>query len=181
MKTSITIIILLLALSSFGQSSSEQTLRWGGKASIGGYAPEGTLIVKDIMTQVDGPNIIKLVVTIDMKSLYHENKQLMNHLKDKDFFHVRKYPIATFTLTEPFTIGTDEQLIGIMTIKDKTQIEKIPVQVTTDKGKISLSFRHSMDRLDYGITYNSLSIFKSLKENAIADAFTLDGILLFIP
>lgn len=181
MKTSITILMLLLALSSFGQSSSEQTLRWGGKAAIGGYAPEGTLIVKDIMTQLDGPNIMKLVITINMKSLYHENKRLMNHLKDKDFFHVGKYPIATFTLTEPFTIGINEQLIGTMTIKDKTQVEKIPVQVTMDKGTITLVFSHSMNRLDYGITYNSLSIFKSLKEHAIADTFTLEGSLLLTP
>lgn len=186
MKTCITALLLLLTFTFCGQEKdatvqNPQVLTWGGKASVGGYAPEGTLAIKDMQIQVDETMIQTLEVIIDMKSLYQENERLTNHLKDKDFFDVNKFPTASFTLTETFTIGKSENLIGIMTIKGKTQQEQIPVQVTFENGQIKLRFTHNMNRLDYGIIYNSTSIFKSLKENAIADMFTLKGTLILIP
>lgn len=186
MRIYITIALLLFTFSSCAQdkkaTSDTQTLTWGGKASVGGYAPEGTLIVKDIQSTFNGNILEQLIVTIDMKSLHQENERLTKHLKDKDFFHVKKYPMATFTLTEAFSPDSSEYLIGIMTIKNKKQTEKIRVQASFQKnGTLSLSFDHTMNRLDYGITYNSLSIFKSLKENAIADSFTLKGNLFVNP
>ena len=48
------------------------------------------------------------------------------------------------------------------------------------EGMISITFNHKMDRTTYGVNYNSPSIFKSLKENVIADDFTLKASLTFI-
>ncbi len=179
MKKAITILTVLITLTSCAQESNTnqklQTLLWSGKAAVGTYAPEGTLAIKNIQSQVRENSIQSLVITVDMKSLYQENSQLTKHLRDKDFFHVKKYPEAIFELTEPFIIGTSTYLTGRMSIKDKKQTEKIAVVATLENKKIILRFDHTMNRLDYGITYNSPSVFEKLKENAIADKIVLRG------
>mgnify|MGYP000333146563 CR=1 FL=1 len=181
MKTVITTLLLLCTLISCGQEKSNntttQTLSWVGKAAVGGYAPEGTLEVKDINAVIEGDTLHELTVTIDMKSLDQENKQLKKHLRDKDFFHVKKYPEAIFKLTQPLQIGTATEIIGDMTIKQTTQEEIIPVTIFREGTTVLISFEHTMNRIDYGITYNSPSVFEKIKENAIADDIVLKGTL----
>ena len=181
MKTILISLAILLSLTACGQetksSNNLQTLTWGGKAAVGSYAPEGTLEVKDINIRVENNKIQELIVTIDMRSLDQENERLTKHLRDKDFFHVKKYPEAKFELTEQFTISTDSLLKGVMTIKNKTQKENIPVTALLEDTILSLSINHTMNRLDYGITFNSPSVFEKIKENAIADEITLKGTL----
>ncbi|WP_394748900.1 YceI family protein [Spongiimicrobium salis] len=178
------IIVLVLALgvyATYGQDTSNvktTRLQWVGMAAIGNYAPEGTLEVKDIFWKRKDSSITSLKVIVDMKSLDQENKNLKNHLKNKDFFHVKKYPEAVFELTKPFSIKSDQRITGKMTIKDKTQIEEIPLKVQFKNNQILLSFEHRFNRIDYGITYNSPSVFEKLKENAIADEFILKGTLV---
>ncbi len=181
MKTILIFLAILLSLTACGQetksSNNLQTLSWGGKAAVGSYAPEGTLKVKDMSIRMEDNTIQELVVTINMKSLDQENKRLTKHLRDKDFFHVKKYPEATFELTEQFNIGTDSLLKGVMTIKNKTQKENISVTALLENAIVYLSINHTMNRLDYGITFNSPSVFEKIKENAIADEITLKGTL----
>lgn len=181
MKFIITSLCILFTLAACAQETKSknnvQTLIWGGKAAAGGYAPEGTLEVKSTTSEIDGGTIRALKVIIDMKTLSQENKQLTKHLRDKDFFHIKKYPEAIFELTEMFNADSDSLLIGKMTIKNKTQQEKIPVRVSIVNGTMSLTINHTMNRLDYGITYNSPTVFEKIKENAIADEITLKGTL----
>ena len=182
MKTIITCLFILCTLTACGQknqsNTNSQTISWGGKAAVGGYAPESTLQIKDIQATLDGNTLLNLKVTIDMKSLDQENKQLKKHLKEKDFFHVKKYPEAIYELSQPFVVGVDTHFIGNMTIKDKTQTEKIAAQASLENGVITLILNHRMNRIDYGITYNSPSVFEKIKENAIADEIQLKGTIV---
>ncbi len=115
-----------------------------------------------------------------MTSLYQENKQLSGHLRAKDFFHVKKHKTAVFTIEEPLEVTSKNCILnGTMTIKDTSNKEQVKVTITMQEGIISIAFDHKMDRTTYGINYNSPSIFKSLKENVIADDFTLKGALAF--
>lgn len=181
MKTIITTLCILFTLTACAQESKSknnvQTLTWGGKAAAGSYAPEGTLDVKSTTLEIEDSTIKALKVIIDMESLSQENARLTKHLRDKDFFLVKKYPEAIFELTKVFNANSDSLLIGMMTIKNKTQQESIPVQASLVNGRISLSINHTMNRLDYGITYNSPTVFEKIKENAIADEITLKGTL----
>lgn len=184
MKTGI--LLLLLSISTFGYSQSaeksieKQQLTWGGKAAVGGYAPEGTLDVKSIALTYTSEKITALKIVVDMTSLYQENEQLAGHLIQKDFFHVKKYPTAVFEITEASSIvDGNVTLIGKMTIKGVSLKEEIAAWIKISNGFITLEFDHTMDRTRYGITYNSPSVFEKLKENAIADKFTLKGCLVY--
>lgn len=185
MKTYITFLLLSISTLLCSQNiytikKNSNILTWGGKAAVGGYAPEGTLQIQKATISYENNIITALEIIVDMTSLYQENKQLSGHLRDKDFFHVKKYKIATFILSEPTDISSGIcTLSGMMTIKNAQNKEQIKATVVMQEGIISITFNHNMDRTTYGVNYNSPSIFKSLKENVIADDFTLKGSLVF--
>jgi polyisoprenoid-binding protein YceI len=133
----------------------------------------GTLVIKD--------NVIEsLEVKVDMKSLDHKNKRLKSHLRGKDFFEVKKYTTATFTLDQPVAIVDGKaQLSGTFTIKNSSHQEQMQVTILVKENKVSLAFDTEIDRTKYGVKFNSPSFFKKMKENAIADLFVLKGNLHF--
>jgi polyisoprenoid-binding protein YceI len=185
MKTYITLFFLSITTLLFSQETYTVTgnssiLTWGGKAAVGGYAPEGTLQFQKATMTCESNIITTLEIIVDMTSLHQENKQLSGHLRAKDFFHVKKYKTATFVLSQPITVSSGTALVnGMMTIKDSQNKEQVKATVTMQGESISITFNHTMDRTTYGVNYNSPSIFKSLKENVIADDFTLKGSLVF--
>lgn len=182
MKTTLKIIILLTTYLVGAQNLKleQTTLNWTGKAAFSNYELTGSLKTKSGMLTIENDSITTLSVTIDMKSLNHENKDLKNHLRGKDFFEVKKYNEATFTLTNPIVINKNKAtLIGYMTIKGITKQEIIEINISSKKDETTVSFNCVIDRTIYGVTFNSPSLIKKLKENAIADKFKLKGKLKF--
>ena len=182
-KLFIYLIILNCAIASAqetAQNTDDQQLTWKGEAAVGGYSPEGTLDIISAKITYTSEQIESLEIVVDMKSLQQENKQLEGHLKEKDFFHVNKYPKALFVLNEPATITNGKaKLKGTFTIKSTSLKEVICATVQLNKTGMVISFEQVMDRTQYGITYNSPSVFEKIKENAIADDFLLKGTLIF--
>ncbi len=178
-------LLSLFSLSVFSQDTAiitkeTQTINWKGKAATGGYEPEGTINIIGGEITYSNTEITALYVTIDMRSLYHENKQLKTHLKEEDFFDVKKFPVATFTLKEKAIIENNSlSLHGEMTIKGTSNTEVITAILSFNKNEISLTINHEMDRTRYGVNFNSPSIFTSMKENLIADEFSLKGSVSF--
>ena len=62
-----------------------------------------------------------------------------------------------------------------MSIKNKAVSEEIPAWINITDQLITITFDAQLDRTAYGITYNSPSFFTKLKDQAIADEFTLKG------
>lgn len=180
-------ITFVLFLSSLAQaqttatiSEKQQKISWIGKAAVGGYAPEGTLEIKIASITFTSEEIVALQLVVDMKSLDQENKQLRDHLLEKDFFYTKKYPEAKFQLSMATPIANGiAQLKGMMTIRGETQEETMEATVVYSEENITLQFEHIMDRTNYGVNHNSPRLFKRLKENAIADDFVLKGKLIF--
>ena len=182
-------IVLLFTLMLFpffglGQETLElkntKPLTWQGKAAMGSYSPEGTLDVDKAIITIENDQITALTVAVDMKRLSQENKKLQRHLRDEDFFDVKVFPQAVFTLTAPVDLNNGNcQLQGVMSIKNKAVTEAIPAWINITDKLITITFDAELDRTAYGITYNSPSIFTKLKDQAIADAFNLKGVLSF--
>ena len=160
-------------------NAEKSTINWKGKAAFNSYSPTGTIQVKEGSISIENNVITALNIVIDMTTLDHEIKDLKNHLRNKDFFEVKKYKTATFTLSEPAKIINGGVLVvGAMTIKNTTKKETIKLTVSHE-GALRLQFDFNLDRTEYGIKFNSPNFFKKLKENAIADKFNLKGNLVF--
>ena len=182
MKTLLTITLAYFSLFVNAQTLqlNNTNLEWTGKAAFNSYSLSGTLQTKSGAIVIDNNTIKTLAVTINMKSLNHDNKDLKKHLRSSDFFDVKTYTSATFTLIEPATIIDNKATIkGTMTIKGVSKTEILIVNIITSETETALKFETILDRTDYKVNFNSPSIFKKLKEQAIADDFTLKGHLVF--
>ncbi len=179
----ITVFSLLLSIHFFAQKlqldTKSSTFLWTGKAALNAYALTGSIEAKSGKISIENDSIKKLEVIIDMKSLHHKNKKLKKHLRNKDFFEVKKYQTAVFNLLNPVKIKNGKAvLIGNMTIKNITRKEEIVVKITNNDN-FKIAFKTAIDRTKYGVKFNSPSFFKKLKENAIADRFILKSELIF--
>ncbi|MBQ4820844.1 YceI family protein [Aquimarina sp. MMG016] len=178
------ILIGLQALYSqdYTLNPKKSLLTWTGKAAFNSYSLTGTIQSEKGTLSIDENVISDLKIMIDMKSLDHENKDLKKHLRSKDFFEVKTYPTSEFLIQDSsIPANNTTTLSGMLTIKNKTNNEKIPVTIQQSKSEVIITFEYSIDRTKYGINHNSPSIFKRLKENAIADDFILKGKLVFNP
>lgn len=178
-----TAILVFTSITIIGQKhnldSKNSTISWTGKAAFNAYALTGSLEAKSGEILIENDSIKKLEVIIDMKSLDHSNKDLKKHLRNKDFFEVKKYQTATFKLLNAVKLVKGKIiLVGNMTIKNITKKEEIEVEINKNEN-ITLQFTTNLDRTKYGVNFNSPSFFKKMKENAIADEFVLKSELTF--
>lgn len=183
-KLTILIISILTTQLSEAQNftlkTKKQQLEWTGKAAFSAYKLTGTLAVEKGKITASDDTVTSLEIIVNMKSLDHENSDLKNHLRNEDFFEVNTYKKATFILSKSATIKNGKAILtGMMTIKDKKKQETIEVDILNKNGVIQISLDHEMDRTAYNVKYNSPSFFKNLKQNAIADEFSLKGTLNF--
>ena len=98
----------------------------------------------------------------------------VEHLKNSDFFDVEKYPEARLELTKVtyFNTTNEHRLEGNLTIKDITKPIMIKAMVNDiDK---TLKTRFIIDRIDWGINYQS-----TFKDSAIRDDIEFDVFLKF--
>lgn len=174
------LVLIILCITGNAQelklNKNQSKLNWTGKAAFNSYSLTGSLKVKEGSITIEGNKIMTLEITIDMKSLDHENTDLKSHLRNEDFFEVNTFKTATFSILKPVTIDNNKAiLVGKMTIKNITKEETIQVDIS----KNVLTFSHIIDRTTYDVKFNSPSLFKKMKENAIADEFLLEGKLIF--
>ncbi len=145
-------------------------LTWTGHAEVGTYAPSGSLSVREGQVLLENGSLLRATLVIDMNSMTQSNPDLLHHLKSADFFDVEHYPTAVIKI-DKITNGT---LSGSMTIKDKTAPLQAPVKITEEAGHFVIAGKVTLDRTQYGITYNSTSFFSSLGDKAIRNTFEVE-------
>lgn len=166
------IAIISLSISSFAQSVfkvsfNKSKFSWTGYASVGNYAPTGTIQLSSGSLNFDGKNISKAIFEFDMKTISHENKDLQNHLRNGDFFDVEKYPKATFILEKI----VDSQATGLLKIKEVQKKISFPITIKKSDIEFQIQAVININRTDFGIKYNSTNFFSNLGDYAIKDNF----------
>lgn len=109
--------------------------------------------------------------TIDLTSITstdiedeEANTGLVDHLKNEDFFDVKKFPSAKLVITNTkYHDKTHLQATANLTIKGITLPVKFQAEVDFEKQQLKTKFK--IDRTRWEINYNS-----KLKDNAISDA-----------
>lgn len=103
-------------------------------------------------------------VTIDVASVNTDNTTRDNHLKNEDFFEVKKYPKIRFKSSAVVKSKKEGYYIakGKLTIKDVTKDVKIPFTYENKIFKGTLK----VDRFDYGVGVD-MSTFMVSKEATI--------------
>ncbi|NET33570.1 MAG: YceI family protein [Cyanothece sp. SIO1E1] len=178
MKNILSTIILSfgIILSTFAQSFTllDSEVGWKGKAAFNAYALSGSVELEQAEFQGSKAELTIAKIVIDMTTIQSDNARLIQHLKSKDFFEVKRYEQATFVMTSKLSLQEGKQEIsGDLTIKDNAHPISFPVELKQVGGQWFIEGIMSVDRTQYGITFNSPTYFEKLKEQAIADEFEL--------
>lgn len=144
---------------------------------------EGSLYVND--GRITAGNFVINMNSIIVADLEGEEKVgLEGHLKgtqgegEDDFFNVNKFPTAKFEIVE--LMGASDQpnsnatITGNLTLKGVTKLISFPALISMNSNNISVNTNpFTINRTDFGITYNSKNFFKNLGDKMIDDDITI--------
>jgi len=104
-----------------------------------------------------------------------KNKDLVDHLKNDDFFSVDKHPVATLTITRIVPIAgakageSNFELFANLAIKGINKPVQFPARLDIFQQEVKATAKITIDRTKWDISYKSGTVFPSLADKAIAD------------
>ncbi|HKI51908.1 MAG TPA: YceI family protein [Geothermobacteraceae bacterium] len=125
--------------------------------------------------------------SIDMTSINNLNLAgdelqpvLEAHLQSDDFFFVRRFPEARFSMTARPTTSAGEvsspnyQVKGELTLRGVSAEQSFPATiVTTDDGRLAAEAHFDIDRTRWGVIYGSTKYFEHLGMHLVFDQISL--------
>ncbi len=155
-------------------------INWIGKKVTGQH--DGTVAVKEGVLVISDGKFESAKFDIDMTSIVvedikdaNQNKSLVEHLKNEDFFSAEKFPTAVLVITRTVENraknDTDPNYIcfGNLNIKGINQPISFPARVNVVGDKINGTANIRIDRTKWDIKYKSGTIFPELADKAISD------------
>ena len=150
--------------SKYEKIKNGSVLNW--KAThLGGINPRiGKIYVKEASVLVNDSKVTNISVTINMDKIMVDNlpeedaEELVKHLKSEDFFHIEKYPFSKFDLTDLETIEGEynSKVTGNLTILGISKSITFKANLTiSEEGVSVISENFSINRTDWGLTYNA--------------------------
>ena len=111
----------------------------------------------------DTPSKSTLKIEIETASLYADDPRLAAHLKNPDFFDVRKFPKITFDSKEIVMKENDTaEIVGTLTMLGKEEEVRIPVEYDVSEEKVQMTADFKIDRTRWGMTYGEGKIDKEV-------------------
>ncbi len=178
MKRIIITLICINCLSSISYAQeklnidiNKSTIKWIGEYTFYFGGHDGYINFKEGYFIKTGDVISGGEFIIDMNSITNTdikkvkaNEGLVNHLKDPDFFNVKKYPLAKLTITKvKYSDKTHARLEANLTIKGITKPMNFRVEFNYNKKEMKTRFK--IDRRRWNVNYQS-----KFKDSAISDA-----------
>jgi hypothetical protein len=102
---------------------------------------------------------------------HRSDNNLIKHLKNADFFDVKKFPFSTIAISRVESINVeDKEITGNLTIKGITHPVSLPAKVEVKDGIVKANGKLVIDRTLWDVRYKSGKFFDNLKDQAIADS-----------
>lgn len=172
----------------FQLDPSSSTVNWTGSKPTGSHHGNISFISGEF--HFNNTSLVSGQIKIDMSSIKvldsdmtaDKKQALENHLKgvvqgkETDFFDIKKFPTASFGITEVKNEKENILIVGNLSIKDKTHQIKIPAKISwaADSSSVKIiSEKFYIDRTKWGVNYGSKSIFKNLGDQFINDEIGL--------
>lgn len=174
-------IIICLLATTFSLSLNAQeklainpqksNIHWYGYYTFYFGGHDGTIDIKEghfIKTKdkISGGEFIIDMTSIKSTDIKNEeaNKSLVDHLKDPDFFDVKKYPKGKLVITKvEYHDATHAQIHANLSLKGVTAPIKFQAEFNFEAQTMTTKFK--IDRTRWGVNYNS-----KIKDGAISDA-----------
>lgn len=110
----------------------------------------------EVEADFETPQNSKIKIEIKTESLFSDNEKLTGHLKNPDFFNVRKYPTATFVSTKVEAEDESEVTVtGKLKMLDKEVEIKVPFKTEVSESSLKMVGKFKMDRTKWGMDYGA--------------------------
>ena len=140
--------------------AEQSKIEFLGKKTDGQHVGGFKKFQADAAADFEQPASSKLEIVIDTPSIWSDNDKLTNHLKNPDFFDVRKHPKVTFTATKISTSGEETAageetttISGNLTMLGKTVPVTIPAKVDVSDEQVQINATFKLDRTKWGMNY----------------------------
>ena len=156
------------------------SLYWKGTKFTGFH--EGNVPIKEGSLHAKGNQLTGGSVTIDMNGMTctdiaeaEDNKSLMDHLKNTDFFDVATHPTATLVIVsvKPLAAATADapslHITAKLTIKGVVNTVEFDAITGLKAGVLTAQAAFTIDRTKWGINYKSKTLFPDLANKFIYD------------
>ena len=167
----------------------ESFVNWKGMHVMGGNGHQGyikpltgTLAFDANGTIAGGYFELNMnTITLTDKKDTSSDNGLVSHLKDPDFFDVKKYPRGMFQLTKAIKVSGDSSyyITGQLTLRAITQEIHFPATIVRNGKDIVATASLTIDRTKWGITYKSGSMFGFVKDGLLEDRVPVSLVLRF--
>ncbi len=139
-------------ISGWTVNKTETTLAFSGIQS--GEAFTGSFSDFDAVINFDPENLAdaKVVVTIDMNSAQTDDLESTNALPSKEWFNIRKFPVAKFEASEFKHLSGDKyEAKGNLSIRGITKGITLPFNLKIENGHASMEAALNINRTTYKI------------------------------
>jgi polyisoprenoid-binding protein YceI len=153
--------------------TKESVVAWKGSSVEGAHT--GYVYISKGELMIEKGQLMGGTVEVNMSTIegddHRSDNNLIKHLKDPDFFDVKKFPISTIAITRVESInGENKKVTGNLTIKGITHPVSFPAKVEVNDGIVKASGKLVIDRTLWDVRYKSGKFFDNLKDQAIADS-----------
>ena len=117
--------------------TKESVVTWKGSNSFGPHGGDVYISKGELM--IENGQLMGGAVEVEMSTIEDESHRsdnnLINHLKDPDFFDVKKFPFSAIAITRVAEINVeDKEITGNLTIKGITHSVTFPVKMVMKDG-----------------------------------------------
>jgi len=150
-------LIAAFAVPSFGQSlkadKEKSKIDFVGKKTDGKHAGGFKDFKSELNIDLESHDKSSITVEITTESLWADDEKLASHLKNPDFFDVKKYPKIKFESTKIEVNENKATITGKMTMLDKTVEVKILTTNELSDTSLKVVAEFKIDRTKWGMNY----------------------------
>ncbi len=178
MKKIISTLLLLITISLTVSAQEEMsmdiensTVYWLGSSFMGFNNHHGIVQFSEGTLKITNKKITGGSFVVDMSTIANKDggysQNLVDHLKDPDFFDVKKFPFARLViLNVTYENKTQIKVTANLMIKGIENTITFPAELDYEQKEMSANF--TIDRTRWNISYSSTSV-GIMKDKAIAD------------
>jgi polyisoprenoid-binding protein YceI len=135
--------------------ADESKIEFVGKKADGSHTGGFKKFDAKAVADFEEPTNGSFTIEIDATSLFSDDEKLTNHLKNPDFFDVRKYPKISFKSTGilPGEEAGKAVIKGDVIMLDKTAEINVPCVATITDKQVIVDATFVLDRTRWGMTY----------------------------
>jgi len=152
--------------------TKESVVAWKGSSVEGAHT--GYVYISKGELMIENGQLMGGTVEVDMSTIegddHRSDNNLIEHLKDPDFFDVKKFPFSTIAITRvESTNDESKEVTGSLTIKGITHPVSFPANMEVQDGIVKANGKLVIDRTKWDVRYNSGKFYDNLADKTISD------------